>query len=108
MLVALMSTYTVSIGCVLWRRTSRSEIHQFPKARWSMGRRTGVVVNTGALLYSISAFFWCFWPNTTGSGAANFNWSVVLFLGVGLVALVMWFAKGKRSYRAPVAMVAGR
>ncbi len=67
-----------------------------------------MIVNIGALLYSVFAFFWCFWPNTTGSGAANFNWSVVLFLGVGLVASVMWFVEGRKGYRAPVATVVGR
>jgi choline transport protein len=108
MLVALTFTYIVAIACVLWRRTSNCEKHRLPEARWSMGRRTGVVVNIGALLYSIFAFFWCFWPNSTSRGAAYFNWSVVLFVLVGFVALAMWFAKGRKEYRGPVAMVVGR
>src|SRR2546429_9005938 len=34
-LLALHSTYTVSIGCIIWRRPRG---HELPPARWSLGK----------------------------------------------------------------------
>lgn len=69
--VALMATYMISIGCVLYKRLSEEPL---PPARWKMiGRnsddgmgglgRYGVPINIMALVYSLWAFFWSFWPN---------------------------------------------
>jgi amino acid transporter len=46
--VALMSTYLMSIGCVLLKRLRGEEL---PPARWSLGRY-GLAVNAVALLYT--------------------------------------------------------
>lgn len=113
-LVALMFTYLVCIGCVLYRRVISGE-HALPAARWRMGRRTGIAINTGALLYCAFAFFWCFWPNTpltpgvlAGSTfAENFNWSSVIFIGVFLLALLLYIVQGRKQYRPPVLSVVG-
>jgi choline transport protein len=103
-LVALMSTYIISIGCVLYRRILSGE-DSLPKARWRMGRRVGCAVNLGALLYSAFAFFWCFWPNTTATDVADFNWGVFMFVGVCIVAVVMYAVQGRKTYVAPVLTV---
>ena len=97
--VALMSTYTVSIACVLYRRIRYPE--RIPKARWSLGR-WGVPVNVVGLAYVFFTFFWAFWPTSTPVDAKNFNWSVVLFLGVFVICLVMYFVRGRKVYRGPV------
>ena len=70
--VALMATYTLSIACVLIKRLSGQPL---PPARWKLfggnaapGDTTGGLgkygpfVNGCALLYSVWAFFWSFWP----------------------------------------------
>lgn len=69
--VALMATYSLSIGCVLWRRVFHPET--LPKARWSLGK-WGVPVNVAGLMYSAWAFFWAFWPAATPVDLSGFNW----------------------------------
>lgn len=69
-LSALMSSYTVSIGCVLYRRLKHPEL--LPPARWRLGR-FGVAINGLAVIYSSYTFFWCFWPLETPVDASSFN-----------------------------------
>jgi amino acid transporter len=104
--VALMFTYAVSISCVLYRRLRYPQL--LPHARWSLGR-LGVPVNVVGLAYVLFAFFWSFWPNETPVALDTFNWSVVIFLGVAVLSLVMYFAQGRSVYTGPVTSVsAGR
>jgi choline transport protein len=58
-LIALLSTYMISIGCVLRKRLLREEL---PIARWSLGR-FGTSINAFAFLYSgFAIVFSCFPP----------------------------------------------
>lgn len=69
---ALMSTYTISIGCILYKRIKGEAL---PLARWKVvGKNAqigdkkgglgsfGPAVNVVALMYSLWSFFWSFWP----------------------------------------------
>ena len=58
-IVALMATYAISIGCVLWRRITLPET--LPPVFWSLGK-WGIAVNGLGLAYAIFSFFWAFWP----------------------------------------------
>jgi amino acid transporter len=97
--VSLMFTYTVSLSCILYRRLTHPE--SLPPARWSLGR-WGVIVNTLGLLYVLFAFFWSFWPTFADVDADNYNWAVVLFVSVFVLALIMYQMQGKRVYKGPV------
>lgn len=98
-IVSLMFTYACSLSCVLYRRLYHPEL--LPVARWSLGR-WGPGVNMVGLAYVVFAFFWCFWPNETPVDAETFNWSVVMFVGVFILAVVMYFVEGRRVYVGPV------
>ena len=100
-----MLTYTISIGCVLWRRIACPET--LPAARWSLGR-WGIAVNTAGVLYAFWAFFWAFWPNSVPVNVGNFNWSSVMFVGVTLLSLVMYLFQGRFVYEGPAVLVEGR
>ncbi|KAF2497948.1 GABA permease-like protein [Lophium mytilinum] len=102
--VSLMITYVFSIGCVLYRRIQHPEL--LPKCRWSLGR-WGVPVNIGGFLYSLYAFFWCFWPNATPVTAVDFNWAVVMFVGVAVIAAVDYAVRARHVYKGPVVLVEG-
>lgn len=105
--VALMFTYAVSISCVLYRRLVNPEL--LPPARWSLGGpRSGVFVNATALLYVTFAFFWAFWPNERPVTLQNFNWAVLMFLGVFALSVAYYLLHGKRFYLGPVTTVQGR
>jgi amino acid transporter len=103
-LVSLMSTYILSIGAVLYRRIHHPEL--LPPCRWSLGR-WGIPINIGGLLYSCQAFFWSFWPESVGVTLDNFNWAVVMFVGVGIVCMIDYVLRGRKHYKGPVVLVNG-
>lgn len=103
---ALMSSYIISISCVLYRRMY--EPHLLPPARWSLGSRGGPIVNAIGLSYAVFAVFWSFWPGGRYVDAESFNWSVVIFTGVTIISLVMYFVQGRKIYTGPVTSVHGR
>lgn len=100
-LVSLMITYQISIACVLYRRVYQPEL--LPKARWSLGKY-GVAVNIGGLTYSTFAFFWCFWPNIYQPGLVDFNWSVLMFVVVAMIAAIDWVIRARHVYTGPVVL----
>lgn len=103
-LVALTFTYSLSVGCILWRRVTRGEAG-LPQGRWKMSHRVGIAVNAATVAYCVFVFFWSFWPNTTAGGASNFNWAVAIWLAVLILALAMWIVQGRKHYRAPVSAI---
>ncbi|KAF7194323.1 Choline transport protein [Pseudocercospora fuligena] len=103
-LVSLMITYQISIACVLYRRIYQPEL--LPKARWSLGK-WGVAINTGGLAYSTFCFFWCFWPNVYQPSLVDFNWSVLMFIVVAIIAAIDWVIRARHVYKGPVVLVEG-
>ena len=103
--VALMFTYCISISCVLYRRCCYPDT--LPSGLWSLGK-WGVPVNVFGILYATYAFFWCFWPNGTPVDLDTFNWAVVIFAGVIILSLAMYWIQGRKVYQGPVVLVIGR
>ncbi|KAL5115358.1 hypothetical protein ACEQ8H_006734 [Pleosporales sp. CAS-2024a] len=102
--VSLMLTYVVSIGAVLYRRIRHPDL--LPRCQWSLGPY-GVPVNLAGLTYSLWAFFWCFWPESTPIDLASFNWAVLMFIGTSLLAVMDYLLRGRRLYKGPVLLVQG-
>ncbi|RAH59700.1 GABA permease [Aspergillus piperis CBS 112811] len=96
---ALMWTYAISISCVMYRKIACPET--LPPRRWSLGKH-GIWINAVALVYVIFALFWSFWPTEIPVTLNNFNWSVVLFVGVFVISLAMYVVQGRRVYKGPV------
>jgi choline transport protein len=101
--MALMATYTISIGCVLWQRTANGG-RNLPYARWSLGR-FGTPINAIAFVYSIYVFFWTGWPGNKDPTLQQFNWSVVMFGGVGVISMIYYIIWGRRTFKGPVTLV---
>jgi choline transport protein len=99
-----MITYVFSIGAVLYRRITHPEL--LPSCPWSLGK-WGIPINIGGVLYSLHAFFWCFWPESTPTDVENFNWAVVMFAAVGILSLIDYVARGRKQYKGPVVLVDG-
>ncbi|KAJ5528271.1 hypothetical protein N7513_012430 [Penicillium frequentans] len=99
---ALMYTYGVSMSCVIYRKICRPET--LPPRRWSLGS-AGLAINIIGLMYVSFALFWSFWPPSPFSAVEDFNWSVVIFVGVFILSLVMYIFQGNRQYVGPVVMV---
>ena len=103
--VALLQCYSLSIGCFLWRRFTHPET--LPKARFSLGK-FGPAINTAAVLYSLWAFFWSFWPQTYAPTAADFNWASPIFTTVLLMAGLYFVLLGRKRYVGPVMLFTDR
>ena len=94
---ALISSYIVSIGCVISKRL-RGE--SMPPSKFSLGR-WGLAINVAAEIFLIPFFFFCFFPTPTPVDAQTMNWNCVMFGGITIFATVYYVLGKKNSYRPP-------
>ncbi|KAK6585578.1 hypothetical protein PZA11_002305 [Diplocarpon coronariae] len=103
-LLALLSTYMISIGCVLRKRLLDEPL---PPARWSLGR-FGIPINAFAFVYcGFVMIFACFpaeLPVDTGSA----NWAPVVWVAALLLSGVVYGLHGREHYTPPVVFVEGK
>jgi amino acid transporter len=103
--VAILQCYTLSIGCVLWRRIYYPET--LPYAQFSLGK-WGITINIAGIVFGVWSFFWSFWPQEYPVTAEGFNWASPLFVAALIGALVHYVFTGRKRYHGPVALVQGR
>ena len=103
-LLALLSTYMISIGCVLLKRIRKQEL---PPARWSLGR-WGLPINAFAFVYSAFVIVFCCFPNSVPVTTSTANWAPLVWVGVIGVAASIYILHGSKFYTPPVAFVEGR
>jgi amino acid transporter len=100
-ITSLMSSYMISIGCVLLKRLRGQCL---PPRHWSLGR-FGMAINIGALTFLMPVFVFGFFPLATPVDRATMNWGIVMYGGVIIVATVYYWAGGRHSFTPPVALV---
>ncbi|TKA81744.1 hypothetical protein B0A55_01124 [Friedmanniomyces simplex] len=98
---ALLTTYIISIGCVVVRRLRSLPL---PARRWSLGR-AGLFVNLIALAFLLWIWVFLFFPQTTPVTLSTMNWNILINGGVMILALAYYYLHGKREYTGPVALV---
>jgi amino acid transporter len=98
---ALLSTYIISIGCLLLRRIRGKSI---PERRWSLGR-AGLAVNIAALMFLSFIWIFLFFPQTTPVALSTMNWNILINGGAMLLAFAYYVLYGRRTYTGPVALV---
>lgn len=103
-LLALLSTYCISIGCILLKRIRGEPL---PPARWSLGR-FGIIVNAWSFLYCCWAMVWCAMPTSLPVTTANANWGPALWAAVCVFAAIVYLVHGRKHYTPPVMFVEGR
>nr|OQO31753.1 hypothetical protein B0A51_00655 [Rachicladosporium sp. CCFEE 5018] len=102
--LGLLSTYMLSIGCVLLKRLRHEPL---PHARWSLGR-WGTVINAFALFYSAFIIVFCCFPTALPVGLGDANWSPLIWVAVGIFSFAFYLVYGKKTYTSPVEFVEGR
>ena len=103
-ILAILSTYMVSIGFVLLKRLRKQSL---PHARWSLGK-WGLPINAFAFAYSgFVVVFACF-PTSLPVSTGSANWAPAVWVGVMVVSVVAYLVHGRRVYTAPVIYVQGR
>lgn len=103
-LLALLSTYMLSIGCVCLKRLRGEPL---PPARWSLGRY-GLPINIFAFLYSGFAIVFSCFPTTLPVTTDNANWAPAVWAGVIVLSVATYFLHGSRHFTAPVVFVEGK
>ncbi|PLB48531.1 amino acid transporter [Aspergillus steynii IBT 23096] len=98
---SLMSSYVITIGCLLLKRLRG---HPLPPHRWTLGR-FGMAVNIGALAFLLPVFVFAFFPLTATVDKETMNWCVVMYCGVIIIAVVYYLFRGRHHYIPPVALV---
>jgi choline transport protein len=103
-LLALMSTYMLSIGCIALKRLRGEPL---PSARWSLGR-WGLAVNSIGFVYSgFVVVFSCF-PNGIPVDTSTANWAPLVWVAVAMISAVTYVLHGKRHFTAPVVFIEGK
>lgn len=96
-MLALFSTYMVSLFCLLWRRLFGGGLTPGP---WHLGPMS-IPVNILALCYCVYLFIWLPFPVDVPVTTADFNWSWVIYLGVLIIAAVYYVLFARHAYRGP-------
>lgn len=102
--LGLLSTYMISIGCVLLKRIKGEPL---PPARWSLGR-WGIYINGFAFFYSAFIIVFSCFPSYLPVTTSTANWAPVVWVGVMIAAVFVYVVHGRRHYTAPVEFVEGR
>ncbi|THC95229.1 hypothetical protein EYZ11_005306 [Aspergillus tanneri] len=98
---SLMSSYVVTIGCLLHKRLRGEPL---PPHRWSLGR-FGMAINIGALCFLLPVFVFAFFPLTSTVDKETMNWNVVMYCGIIFIAVTYYIFRGRHYYIPPVALV---
>lgn len=101
--LGIMTTYLLSIGCVLLKRIKGEKL---PFARWSLGR-FGLAINAFSVLYSLFIVILCCFPLTLPVDTATANWAPLIWFGVIIIAAVAYVMHGRKAYTPPVNFVEG-
>ncbi|KAH7124297.1 amino acid/polyamine transporter I [Dactylonectria macrodidyma] len=98
---ALLSSYIVSIGCMIWRRWTNSPLlpSKFSLGKW------GLATNIASEAFLVVIFVLAFMPGNPYPTAEQMNWSIVIYGGVTLFSLAYYFFRGTHRYEGPVAYV---
>ncbi|CAG8950590.1 hypothetical protein HYFRA_00002799, partial [Hymenoscyphus fraxineus] len=106
---AFYSSYLIPISLLLFKRLRNDPVKD--KIRWGpwyLGKKIGPLVNIGAIIYTIIALFFSFWPATEEVTLANMNWSVLIFGATVLFSVGFYFVGGKEGFKWPVVDVLKR
>ena len=98
-LLALVFTYLLTIGCLVWRRLFGAPL---PHGTWSLGR-FGIVINVFAIVYSLYLVVFIAFPTEVPVSLSSFNWAPVMFGGVIVLALGYYLVHARKVYDGPVA-----
>lgn len=68
---------------------------------WRLGK-WGLPINLFSIVYSIFISIFLLFPTALPVTALNFNWTVVVLVGVLMFSMVYWVSFGRRQFHGPV------
>jgi amino acid transporter len=96
-LAALLASYSISIGCILYKRI-RGE--RLPHCEWSLGK-WGFAINVGALCWLLPIFVFTMFPSVVPVTPSGMNWACLLFGFMVLFSTGYYIIRGKNVYISP-------
>lgn len=102
-ILALMSTYLVSLSCIVWRRLSGTPL---PASPWTLGR-FALPINIVAICYCIYLIIFLPWPGAVPVTAETMNWSCVIFGGIMLIAAIYYVFRARKTYKGTARLEEG-
>lgn len=99
--VALLSSYIISISCIALRRLRRQSLlaSEFSLGRW------GIAINLLSLAYLLLVWVMSFFPPLANPALSSMNWSVVVYSGVLFIAVFYYIFWARHHYVGPVKYV---
>lgn len=99
----LMVSYTVCIGCFVWRRLSGQPM--LP-SKFNMGR-LGLAINLVSLAFLAVVFVMAFFPPQPSPALTpqNMNWSSLVFSTIAIWGVVFYYVWARHRYVGPVEYV---
>ena len=97
----IMTSYLVTIACIIYRRFDNNE---FPSSKFSLGRM-GLPINTLALGYLCVAVIFTFFPAEPNPSLAEMNWASLMFGAVLVIAVSWYWIRARTEYDGPVEYV---
>lgn len=101
--VALLTSYLTSMGCILIKRVRGEEL--LPR-RFDLGVPLGWFTNVVGLIYIMLAYIFAFFPLYNNPMLETMNWASCVYGGVGVVATVYYIFYARHVYVPPVSRLA--
>lgn len=96
---SLMSSYIVSISCLIVRRITKAEL--LP-SKFDLGA-VGLPLNVFSVLFLALMFLMTFFPSSPDNlTPVNFNWNVLVYGSVVVFSIGWFWIKGRNEYDGPV------
>jgi amino acid transporter len=96
---ALITSYTITIGCAIYRRLQG---HELPPARYSLGKY-GLAINIISIILLLPIYVFVFFPllPLPGLTLAYMNWGIVMYGGVIIFSTVYYIIWGRHTFISP-------
>ncbi|OAL31186.1 hypothetical protein AYO22_01219 [Fonsecaea multimorphosa] len=101
-LVAILSSYIVSIGCLFWRRLTYQPL--LP-AKFTFSRPVGLFLNGFSLVFLVFAFVFAFFPGNPDPTVSQMNWASLIYGCVMIFAVLHYYIQARHVYDGPVEYV---
>jgi choline transport protein len=101
-LCAILSSYIISIGLVLWRRVTNMPLLPAP---FTLSKPVGILLNSISLAFLAVVFVFSFFPGTYNPTVAQMNWACLIYGAVILFAIGYYFTTARKVYDGPVEYV---
>ncbi|ORY09606.1 amino acid permease-domain-containing protein [Clohesyomyces aquaticus] len=98
---AMLTTYTISIGCVALKRIRGEPLlpSKFNLGKW------GLPINIISLIFIVFIYIFSFFPSAPHPTVESMNWAVLGYGCVILFAVVYYLIRGRHNYLGPVEYV---